>query len=151
MPPGALEIRLRAWSKWSTTPRRTATFAEACEGETVIPTGVVAGPQYSYAWSIYGNATWDKGASTAAPEIDNVACGDSVSLVVTETFLVDGDIQECPSEEQTVVLDVVAFPQPELTTASPLCNGVDVVLDLTDLSEETGVHQPKHHLCLDFG
>ena len=33
-------------------PTAEATFAEACEGETVIPTGVVTGSQYSYAWSI---------------------------------------------------------------------------------------------------
>ena len=119
-------------------PTAEATFAEACEGETVIPTGVVTGPQYSYAWSISGNATLGQGASTAAPEIDNVACGDAVSLVVTETFFVDGEVKECASEQQTVGLDVVALPQPELTTNSPLCNGVDVVLDLTDLSNVSG-------------
>ena len=61
------------------TPRRNATFAEACEGETVVPTGVVTGSQYSYAWSISGNATLGQGASTAAPDIDNVSCGDVVS------------------------------------------------------------------------
>ena len=73
-----------------------------------------------------------QGASTATPDIDNVACGDVVSLVVTETFLVDGEELECASEEQTVALDVVALPQPEVTTDSPLCKGTDVVLDLTD-------------------
>ena len=55
-----------------------------------------------------------------------MACGDAVSLVVTETFFVDGVELECFSEQQTVALDVVALPQPELTTDSPLCNGVDV-------------------------
>ena len=119
-------------------PTAAATFAETCEGEAVIPTGVVTGSQYSYAWSISGSATLGQGAFTAAPEIDNVACGDAVSLIVTETFVVDGVVLECASAQQTVGLDVVAPPQPELTTDSPLCNGVDVVLDLTDVSNVSG-------------
>ena len=45
---------------------------------------------------------------------------------------------ECFSEQQTVALDVVALPQPELTTDSPLCNGADVVFDLIDVSDASG-------------
>ena len=119
-------------------PTANALFEETCEGATIIPTGVATGSQYSYAWSTSGSATLGQGASTAAPEIDNVACGDAVSLTVTETFLVDGVVLECASEQQTVALDVVALPQPELTTDSPLCSGVDVVLDLTDLNDVSG-------------
>ena len=90
-------------------PTANALFEETCEGATIIPTGVATGSQYSYAWSTSGSATLGQGASTAAPEIDNVACGDAVSLTVTETFLVDGVVLECASEQQTVALDVVAF------------------------------------------
>ena len=79
-----------------------------------------------------------QGAATATPDIDNVSCGDVVSLVVTETFLIDGEELECESEEQTVALEVVALPEPEVTTASTMCKGIDLVLDLTDNSEATG-------------
>ena len=119
-------------------PVANATFAEACEGSTVVPTGVVAGAQYAYDWSTTGNASVGQGAATATPDIDNVSCGDVVSLVVTETFLIDGEELECASEEQTVALEVVALPEPEVTTASTMCKGTDLVLDLTDNIETTG-------------
>ena len=119
-------------------PVANATFAEACEGSTVVPTGVVAGAQYAYDWSTTGNASVGQGAATATPDIDNVSCGDVVSLVVTETFLIDGEELECESEEQTVALEVVALPEPEVTTASTMCKGTDLVLDLTDNIETTG-------------
>ena len=119
-------------------PMAEANFAETCEGATAVPTGVAAGTQYSYQWSTSGSATVGQGASTATPDIENVACGDEVSLIVSETFVVDGVAVECFSEQQTVALDVVALPQPELTTDSPLCNGADVVFDLTDVSDPSG-------------
>ena len=118
-------------------PVANATFAESCEGATVIPSGVLTGAQYSYQWSTSGSATVGQGASTATPEIDNVACGDEVRLIVTENFLIDGSPLACSSEEQSFALDIVALPQPELTTDSPLCNGVDVVLELADVSDLT--------------
>ena len=119
-------------------PIANATFAEACEGSTVVPTGVVVGAQYDYDWSSTGSASVDQGASAAAPDIVNVSCGDVVSLIVTETFLIDGEELECESEEQTIFLEVVALPEPGVTTASAMCKGVDLVLDLTENNEGTG-------------
>ena len=128
-------------------PMAEALFEETCEGATIVPTGVAAGTQYSYQWSTSGNATVGQGASTATPAIENVACGDEVGLIVSKRSWWTGWSVECFSEQQTVALDVVALPQPELTTDSPLCNGADVVFDLIDVSDASGARMtpPSTH------
>lgn len=123
-------------------PTAEATFGETCEGETVIPTDVPSGAAYSYNWELNGSLFAGQGASGASPQFTNVACGDVVGLTLNQTYNVDGVPLTCPSEELLTTLDVVALSQPEVTTASTLCSGLGIVLDLTEQNDANGCVAP---------
>ena len=113
-------------------PTAEANFGETCEGETVIPTDVPSGAAYSYQWEVNGGTFMGQGASGPTPTFNNVACGDVIGLTLERTYSVDGDPLTCDSEELLSTLDVVLVSDPVVTTASSLCDGVDITLDLAE-------------------
>lgn len=123
-------------------PAVQATFAEVCEGGSIVPSAVPTGASYSYQWQINGGTFMGQGASGPTPTFDNIACGDVIGLTVQRTYSVDGDPLTCNSEELLSTLDVVLVSEPVVTTASSLCDGVDIALDLSEANEGANCQAP---------
>ena len=119
-------------------PIPEAAFPETCEGESVVPVGVENGAAFDHAWTINGVAFSGTGANTAAPEFPNVACGDSAGLVLIQNIAVDGEILMCASDTLVQALNVVALAMPEVSAASPLCNGLDVDFTFAETEDGSG-------------
>ena len=119
-------------------PIPEAAFPETCEGESVVPVGVENGAAFDHAWTINGVAFSGTGANTAAPEFPNVACGDSAGLVLIQNITVDGEVLMCASDTLVQALNVVALAMPEVSPASPLCNGLDVDFTFAETEDGSG-------------
>lgn len=119
-------------------PTAQASFPETCEGQSVTPLGVPSGAQFSYDWTLNNLPFNGVGAASASPQFEAVSCGDQVGLVLNETFTVDGESLTCSSALLTSGLEVVATPQPEVTTLSTLCQGTDVLFELTENNAGAG-------------
>ena len=117
-------------------PIVSGSLADACEGETVIPSGVPSGPEYLYEWSYNGAPFAGTGASSAAPEFEGVTCGATVDLVLFQTYVIDGEPLTCPSD--VYALDFEVSPTPDVSVELPdvICDDLELVFSAITASED---------------
>ena len=133
---GCLGLPIEGLVEHYVDPIVSGSLADVCEGETAIPTGVPFGPEYLYEWSYNGTAFAGTGASSAAPEFEGVTCGATVELVLSQTYVIDGEMLTCPSD--VYALDFEVSPTPEVSIELPavICDDLELAFSALTASED---------------
>jgi len=119
-------------------PTPSGTLPFACSGEAVSPENVPTGPEFTYAWSYDGLAFGGDGATTATPVFDGISCDSEVSLVLSQTYVIDGVPLVCSAEAFDFSVEVAPTPEFNLSVPAVLCDDNEIDLAVTPVPAETG-------------